>query len=160
MDLILWRHADAGDPLSGRNDLLRALSPKGRRQAQRMARWLNKHWPDGARVLVSPALRTCETAEALGRPFETQAALGPEAEVSDLLAAAGWPDAPHTVVLVGHQPTLGRLASSLLAGVEQPWAIRKGSVWWLRGRVCAATQASGGFCRGVTLLAVRQPEGL
>jgi phosphohistidine phosphatase len=161
MDLILWRHADAGDALPGRRDVLRALSPKGRRQARRMARWLNKHGPTGMRVLVSPAVRTCETAQALARPFETVAALGPEAQVSDLLAAADWPDAGQPVLLVGHQPTLGRLAAWLLTGVEQPWTIRKGSIWWLRSRPAewtggpAAPERPG---RGVTLLAVRQPD--
>lgn len=158
MDLILWRHADAGDPVSGHNDLLRGLSPKGRRQAQGMARWLNKHWPAGTRVLVSPAVRTRETAQALGRSFETVPALGPEADVADLLKVADWPDAAQPVLLVGHQPTLGRLAARLLAGREQPWTIRKGCIWWLRSR---AGEAAGGLAEqpGVTLLAVRQPDG-
>lgn len=162
MDLILWRHADAGDPLPGRDDGLRALSPKGRRQAQRMARWLNKHGPAGMRVLVSPAVRTRETAAALGRPFETVAALGPEADVADLLAAAAWPDAAQPVLLVGHQPTLGRLAARLLSGSEQPWTIRKGSIWWLRSRAAEGADAPVAYDRSgwsVTVLAVRQWDG-
>ena len=56
MDLILWRHAHAGDPLADPlQDLQRALSPKGERQAKRMAEWLNQRLPESTRVLVSPA---------------------------------------------------------------------------------------------------------
>jgi phosphohistidine phosphatase len=38
------------------------------------------------------------------------------------------------VLVVGHQPTLGLAASYLLSGQPQPWTLRKGAVWWLRGR--------------------------
>jgi len=36
--------------------------------------------------------------------------------------------------VVGHQPTLGLTAAYLLSGQAQAWAVRKGGVWWLRGR--------------------------
>ena len=55
-----------------------------------------------------------------------------------MLAAAGWPDglggASDTVIVVGHQPTLGRVASLLLSGSEANWSVRKGGVWWLSNR--------------------------
>ncbi|HQY27494.1 MAG TPA: histidine phosphatase family protein, partial [Burkholderiaceae bacterium] len=38
------------------------------------------------------------------------------------------------VVVVGHQPTLGRLASLLMTGQEADWSIRKGAIWWLSTR--------------------------
>ncbi len=41
MDLILWRHAEAENAEEGRDDLSRALTPKGERQALRMASWLD-----------------------------------------------------------------------------------------------------------------------
>ena len=57
MDLILWRHADAGQQLDDAVlDLQRALSPKGLKHAARMAAWLNSVLPERTRVLVSPAL--------------------------------------------------------------------------------------------------------
>ncbi len=34
-------------------------------------------------------------------------------------------------MLVGHQPTLGRVAALLMTGQESDWTIRKGAVWWL-----------------------------
>jgi phosphohistidine phosphatase len=90
--------------------------------------------PDGVRVLVSPAVRAQRTAARLERKFTTVESIGPGASAKDLLAASGWPDGRRTVLLVGHQPALGELASLLLTGREAPWTIRKGAVWWLRNR--------------------------
>jgi phosphohistidine phosphatase len=134
MDLILWRHAEAADAQDGADDLDRALTARGERQAARMASWLNQHLPATTRILVSPSRRTQQTAAALERKFKTVEALGPGGGVPALLAAARWPDAKEPVLVVGHQPTLGLCASWLLAGVAQPWSVKKGAVWWLRRR--------------------------
>ena len=66
MDLILWRHAEAEEADVGADDLARALTPKGERQAERMAEWLNRRLAHSTRTLVSPALRCQQTAKALG----------------------------------------------------------------------------------------------
>ncbi|WKB52386.1 phosphohistidine phosphatase SixA [Eleftheria terrae] len=138
MDLILWRHAEArplaDDSQGAAEDLKRPLTPKGERQAARMAEWLHRHLPSSARVLVSPALRTQQTAQALGRPFKTVPSLAPEAPVRAVLEAVRWPRSNEAVLVVGHQPTLGRVAAQLLAGTEQDWTLKKGAVWWLRRR--------------------------
>jgi phosphohistidine phosphatase len=131
MDLILWRHADAHP---GESDMSRPLTGKGKRQALLMAKWLEKHLPDSTRILVSPAVRTVETAEALDRKYKIIDQLAPGAQVASVLAAADWPTARHPVLIVGHQPTLGLIASFLLFGVEQEVSIRKGAVWWLTNR--------------------------
>lgn len=39
------------------------------------------------------------------------------------------------MIIVGHQPALGRLASLLLAGSEADWTIKKGGIWWFTNRV-------------------------
>ena len=131
MDLILWRHceAEAGEP-----DLGRRLTPKGQKQAERMAEWLERHLPDTARILVSPADRAQQTAQALPRRFRTLPELAPGASTAAVLAAANWPDAREPVLIVGHQPTLGMVAARLLGGADAPWSVRKGSVWWLSNR--------------------------
>lgn len=134
MDLILWRHAEAFDAEDGDEDLERALSARGERQAARMATWLNQHLPATTRILVSPARRAQQTAAALEREFKTVAALAPGGTVPALLACARWPDAKEPVMVIGHQPTLGLVAAYLLAGVAQPWSVKKGAVWWLRRR--------------------------
>ena len=131
MDLILWRHCEA-EP--GEPDLGRRLTSKGLKQAERMAQWLDTHLPDTCRVLVSPADRAQQTALALKRKFRTVPELAPGATVSAVLAAANWPDSREPVLIVGHQPTLGAVASFLLSGEEAYWSVRKGAVWWLSNR--------------------------
>jgi len=131
MDLILWRHAEA-EP--GEPDLDRRLTAKGVKQAARVAGWLERHLPDSCRILVSPARRAQQTAQALGRKFKTVHDLAPGASVASVLAAANWPDSRESVLIVGHQPTLGEVASLLLAGEEAGWSIRKGAAWWLSDR--------------------------
>ena len=137
MDLILWRHADAVDGLP---DMERELTPKGHKQAAQIAAWLNARLPKNAVILVSPAKRAQQTAEALGRPFETVKKIAPSADAMNVVLAAGWPDAGGCVVLVGHQPSLGQAAALLLSGTESNFSIKKGGLWWLTNRVRQATQ--------------------
>jgi len=132
MELILWRHAEAED---GVPDGERALTKKGRKQAAALAAWLKPHLPREVRILVSPATRAQQTAAALDLPFVTTREIGVGATAGDLLRAAGWPDAGDTVLVVGHQPTLGRVAAALLGGAEADWSVRKGAVWWFVRRV-------------------------
>ena len=135
MDIILWRHADAAAVKNeSEADFHRRLTSKGRKQALAVATWLERHLPDSARVLASPAVRAQETASALGRKFSTVQELGVGAHAVQVLVAAGWPDNRHPVVVVGHQPTLGRVASLLLFGVEQDLSMRKGAAWWITNR--------------------------
>jgi len=153
MDLILWRHAEAVLESAAQDDLERELTSKGERQAQRMAEWLNRHLAHSTRVLVSPAVRCQQTAQALGRRFRTVAALAPGADAGAVLAAARWPEAPEPVLVVGHQPTLGLAASLALTGSAQAWSVRKGAVWWLRSR----SREEG---ERVVLQAVQAPDSL
>jgi phosphohistidine phosphatase len=131
MDIILWRHAEAED---GVPDAQRRLTARGEKQAQKVARWLRKRLPEGARILSSPAVRAAQTAQALDLPFEERKELGTAASAAGILAAAGWPDAGGSVVVVGHQPTLGRVAALLLSGKETDWNIKKGAAWWFSCR--------------------------
>jgi phosphohistidine phosphatase len=135
MELLLWRHAEAE---SSAPDLERKLTAKGEKQARRVAQWLNDHLPESARIVSSPAVRTRQTAQALvelsDRRFRVVQGLAPGVTPEEFLRAVDWPDARGTVVAVGHQPTLGLVASRLLCGAEQPWAIRKGSLWWFSSR--------------------------
>lgn len=141
MDLILWRHAEAEDGDGNTPDAKRRLTARGEKQARKMAAWLNTRLPPNATVLVSPAERTQQTAHALGLPFEIEPKIGIGADCADLLAAAGWLDTGKrkvsrggTAIIVGHQPTLGRLAALLLSGAEADWAFKKGAMWWFSRR--------------------------
>src|SRR5512140_508049 len=118
MDLILWRHADAAP---GEPDIDRPLTAKGLRQAARVGAWLDRRLPKRCAILVSPAIRAQQTAAALERKFKTIDELAPGVSPQRMLAAAGWPDAPGTVVIVGHQPALGEAAALLMAGEASEW---------------------------------------
>jgi phosphohistidine phosphatase len=131
MELILWRHAEAAE---GLKDDARPLTSKGRRQAENMARFLSERLPQNTRILVSPAVRAQQTAAALNRGFITAPNLSVHATPQMALATAGWPMAGGSVMLVGHQPWMGELASFLMTGNADYWSIKKGSVWWFSKR--------------------------
>jgi phosphohistidine phosphatase len=131
MDLILWRHADAAP---GSRDLERKLTAKGRKQAERVGKWLIARLPGRYTVLASPAQRARETADALGARYRIVERLAPGAAPGDVLEASGWPSHKGAVVVVGHQPDLGRLAALLASGAEADWSVKKGGLWWLGNR--------------------------
>ncbi len=158
MDLILWRHAEAEEAepcadadLQRQLDLQRPLTGRGQKHAARMARWLEQRLSDTARILVSPALRCEQTALNLGRKFKSCAALAPDGQPHDLLALAQWPHGKLPVVVIGHQPTLGRVAADLLGLAQPELSIRKGALWWLRQR-----ERDGQ--RQTVLLSVQSPD--
>ncbi|SDG60921.1 phosphohistidine phosphatase SixA [Paraburkholderia phenazinium] len=133
MNLILWRHAEAEDIAP--SDLARQLTVRGRKQAQAVAKWLRARLDEDAVILSSPAVRTIQTVESLTDQYRVVRELAPGASAADVLAAAGWPEgiAP-TVVIVGHQPTLGHVAALLLANSESSWPLKKAGLWWLANR--------------------------
>ena len=116
--LYLVRHAKAapGDP-----DELRPLTAEGREQARLLAGRLAAEQPEA--VVTSPLLRARETAELLAR------ACGLQAEPDDRLAPGATPDEVRAtaagrgerVVVVGHQPDLGRVVAALTGGAEPPF---------------------------------------
>jgi len=115
--LYLVRHAEAerGEP-----DELRRLTAAGRRQARELGRRLAA---DGVRpdaVLTSPLLRARETGEeiarATGAPCLADERLAPGATADDVRSVVA--GRGEQVVLVGHQPDLGRIAAALAGGDE------------------------------------------
>lgn len=134
MELILWRHAEAHDAKEGQDDLERALTPRGEKQAARMSAWLERQLPQGLRVVSSPARRTEQTAQALGRKYKLRAELLPDGTPTELLELVQWEKGNGAVLVVGHQPLLGQTAAHLLGLGQEACSIRKGAVWWLRRR--------------------------
>ena len=130
LELLLVRHADAGDPLAWSGpDADRPLSRKGRRQAERLAVLLGGLRSRADAVVSSPKARAAQTAEILG------AAIGLEVHLHDGLAgpldlevlAAILADSgdPHRPILVGHDPDLSDLASELVGSAV---TLRKGAL--------------------------------
>jgi phosphohistidine phosphatase len=134
MDLILWRHAEAEDGGANLPDAKRRLTTRGDKQAHDVAKWLKARLPKKTRILVSPSTRTQQTAHALAMPFEVEPKIAVGADTADLIAAAHWPEHSGPVLVVGHQPTLGRLAALLLSGAEADWSVKKGAIWWFSKR--------------------------
>ena len=132
MELILWRHAEAEDTYP---DMSRALSGKGQQQAKKMGAWLRQHLPANTRILVSPAKRTQQTAEAIGLPFTTVESLAPGASAQQILDAAQWATTNDTALVIGHQPTLGIAAALAMTHKPHYWCIKKASLWWIASRI-------------------------
>ena len=141
-NIILWRHAEAvvasDDTLQ--SDMARALTPKGQRQAKHMARWLKKHLPKDTLLLSSAALRAFQTAQALNdkavyAKINIHTTLNPTASLQEILVLLASLSAHKNILLVGHQPYLGRLASQLLGLEVSDLNIKKGAIWWLRLKV-------------------------
>lgn len=134
MDLILWRHAEAVEVAPGGDDMARVLTPRGEKQAARMAAWLDRQLPDSARIWVSPSRRTEQTAHALDRKFRFSPTLGPMGTSEQLLQLVQWPNGKGCVLVIGHQPTLGQTIAQLLGLNASECSVKKGSLWWLRSR--------------------------
>jgi phosphohistidine phosphatase len=116
MHLYLVRHASAEDRAE---DALRPLSAEGRTEIQRVARHLSAQGLKGLQIWHSPLLRATQTAATLAEALASEdrleeAALSPGQPVSTLVPRL----ASHArdLMLVGHQPFLGRLCSLLLSG--------------------------------------------
>lgn len=129
--LFLLRHAHAGD--SGhwtRDDALRPLSDKGRRQSERIGRMLAAIDEAPDLLVTSPKVRAAQTAEIVGTALKVKVVEDPrvagllDAEtVEGILAAAGQAVRP---CLVGHDPEFSSLLGELIGVAEVP--MRKGAV--------------------------------
>ncbi|HEY8167542.1 MAG TPA: histidine phosphatase family protein [Candidatus Limnocylindrales bacterium] len=130
-ELLLLRHAHAGDPMawSGSDDV-RPLSKKGRDQAARMAAFLVRVGVEPDRIVSSPKTRAIETArpvaDALGLEVDVDQRLAEAfglAEIERLLADLGDPERP---MLVGHDPDFSSLVAALCHAPSVP--VRKGAL--------------------------------
>jgi phosphohistidine phosphatase len=131
MDLILWRHAEAED---GTPDHARELTAKGHKQAAKTAVFLRQHLPGDTRIIVSPATRAVQTVAALTDHFTLAPTIAPGASAQAVLHAARWPEAGGTVLIVGHQPTLGEVAAQLLGCDGGSFSVKKSALWWFNLR--------------------------
>jgi phosphohistidine phosphatase SixA len=158
VELSLLRHAHAGDPLKWKGpDADRPLSPKGRQQAERLARFLLEHDLRPGHVVSSPKVRAVQTAEAVARAFELPVhqdgrladpldLATVDAILADALGGERTASGPQRVMLVGHDPDFSELFMELtgipdltmrkgaLARIDAPRPLRAGGgtlVWLL-----------------------------
>jgi phosphohistidine phosphatase len=140
MQLLLWRHAEAAP---GNPDEARPLTDIGQLHAQQMAQWLRPRLPTNLLILSSPAVRTRQTAEALALPFTFSDALAKHSSAAAMRDAAGWPDNPRNVMLIGHQPVLGELLVLLLGASTPLDDMPKAGIWWLKAQRSAGRLVIG-----------------
>lgn len=137
MDLLVIRHADAGDAVdfakSGRPDDERPLSDEGRKKMRQVARGLHQIVPRIAVLATSPLERARQTAEIVAAEFddpaiETAPALRPGEPPA---ALASWLErrrADGVTAVVGHEPHLSTTVGWLLTGkAHSVLDLKKGS---------------------------------
>jgi phosphohistidine phosphatase len=118
--IYLVRHGIAGPPPRGMSDNDRALTADGKRKMRRVAVGLKRLGVAPDVVLSSPLRRAEETAavvtNTLGRQphLEIYPLLAPGHEAAEVLKGLRHHRGARELVLVGHQPDLGQLASHLL----------------------------------------------
>lgn len=151
--LILLRHAKS-DWSGDEADVARPLAKRGRRQASEAGRWLaaNIDWIDLA--VLSPARRAQGTWDLVAAELSTPPPRRTDARVyaaSDhelLTVMQELPDDIDTIVLVGHNPGIEDLASTL-TGERAPMptsalaVIAISGSWSTVGHGTAALRATG-----------------
>ena len=124
MWVYLLRHGPAGqrDPERWPDDAQRPLTPRGTRRAERAARGFAKLERRAVCLLTSPLERAVQTARlfeqelSLVGPVQIAEELMPGASPARLIARLNRLAPSATVLLVGHEPDLGRTAGILVFG--------------------------------------------
>jgi len=122
MHLYLIRHAHA---LDGDDDAARPLSPKGRKQCRKLARFLGEAKAfEAEEIWHSPLRRARETSALLAKHLKSKAkltaiaGLRPDDAGDSIIKKLR--ETSRAVAVVGHEPHLSALASLLLAGKAAP----------------------------------------
>ena len=124
MKLLIVRHGPAGDreewEKTGKDDSLRPLTPKGKKEIRKAAAGLVRLVPALDLIATSPWIRAAQTAEIVTREY------GVDLEEVEELTSHHQPEelqpwlerqrAREVVALVGHEPHLGLLVGYLLTG--------------------------------------------
>jgi phosphohistidine phosphatase len=130
LQLYLLRHADAGDPMAwAGDDAQRPLSAKGKRQARRLGAMLaDLGWKPDV-ILTSPKVRAAQTARIVGRAVDVEptdeARLASAFELGDVGSMLAAHADARRVVLVGHDPDVSSVASTLTGAAIE---LRKGTI--------------------------------
>jgi phosphohistidine phosphatase len=163
MRLSLLRHGIAAERGTAgyENDSDRPLTAKGERRTRQIAEGMLVLGLSYDLILSSPFLRARRTAEIVAqvmkRPegMQLSDALAPEGNPRQLIDVLGTDHRERQdVLLVGHEPYLSRLISTLLTGSPNLSVVMK------KGGLCALEAETLRFGRCATLLALFAPRHL
>lgn len=133
MRLYLVRHAEAIDRTAEIPDAMRYLTPDGRSFFRKTVKQMAR---EGARpdvIFSSPLVRAVQTAEILAVEIGFRGALRVTETLAPGFGRAGLRsvlskcEGAKEVALVGHEPDLGDLVTSLLS-LSEPCSLKKGEV--------------------------------
>ena len=141
MNLFIVRHAIAAEAGSAgfTDDCQRPLTEKGRMKMEAVARGLHSLDVNLDMILSSPYLRARETADILADVFKMKARpalnenLTPIGDIQRLIGDITASTSVENLALVGHEPSLSALVSTLLAGTPDILVNMK------KGGVCCLT---------------------
>jgi phosphohistidine phosphatase len=119
--LMLLRHAKSDWSTPGTRDQDRPLSARGREAAPKMGTYMARHGLVPDLIIASPATRVTDTLALVLPAFAKQPKAMPDARLYEtdadgvLTVIQETSRAVHSLLLVGHNPSLGDLASLLMA---------------------------------------------
>ena len=138
MVLYVLRHAEAvgaGDTLQ---DGWRYLTAKGRSSAEKVSLSIAESGPKPRLIISSPLVRAVQTAEIAAHnaccknEVVVSGLLLPGAGISDLVVHLKSCKDAKRVMLVGHEPQLGSLVTTLLGCMDGSISLKKGACVILR----------------------------
>jgi phosphohistidine phosphatase len=122
--LLVIRHGPAGDPeewkREGKDDRLRPLTPKGKKEMRKAAAGLARLVPELQLIATSPWTRATQTAEIVNKEYGVDIVeveqLTSEHRPEDLLPWLNEQSGREAIAVAGHEPHLGLLVGYLLTG--------------------------------------------
>jgi phosphohistidine phosphatase len=121
MELHFLRHAIAADPAKYRDDAERPLTSEGVQKMEKAAKGIAAEFSFD-RVVSSPYVRARQTAEIVMKAagfegkLQLSDAMTPDGDFKALARLAATFGDDESVLLVGHQPSISRFVSELVAG--------------------------------------------
>ena len=136
--LVLLRHGIAEDPVEGKADEDRSLTPEGHARMKQIARGLERAFPKAQAIYASPLLRAVQTALWISKGYrsrvkvQTSDALIPGADPKELLELVSG-IAGRRIILVGHEPNLTDNMMELVGlTAARQFDLKKGGCYGIR----------------------------
>ncbi len=147
------RHGIADAPVNGQPDRMRALTPEGVTRMERQAHAMKKAGWNLDKLISSSFVRARQTAaivaRALGIDVLEDQLISPDTSLDDFAELVSRLDASESVMIVGHQPSTGRLVYDLTGALPR---VDQGTLAILE--VAAIRQG------GATLVGLYDPEDM